>query len=90
MTTVACDKERTGIRLNPKDGMIQAVADDFDAEIHFLNGLQQTHGLATCFAQTTSARPTETHNEPTIPKLKMQELSTAKMKDIPMHFFCWH
>ena len=33
------------------------------------------------------SQPTETHNEPTIPKLKRQELSTAKMKDIPMHFF---
>ena len=34
-----------------------------------------------------SVRPTETHNEPTIPKLKRQEVSTVKMKDIPMHFF---
>ena len=67
---VPCDKERTSIKLNAKDGLIQAVADNFDAEIHYLNGLQQTHGLATCLAQATSVRPAETHNEPTIPKLK--------------------
>ena len=84
---VACDKERTSIRLNAKDGLTQAVAGNFDAEIHSLNDLQQTHGLATCLAQATSARPTETHNELTIPNLKRQKLSTIKMKDIPIHFF---
>ena len=87
MAAVACDKDRTSIRLNAKDGLIQADPDNFDAEIHSLNGLQQTHWLATCLTQATSVRPTETHNEPTIPKLKSQELSTVKMKDIPMHFF---
>ena len=50
---VACDKEKTSIRLNAKDGLIQAVTDNFDV-IHFLNGLQQARGLATCFAQATS------------------------------------
>ena len=85
--TVACNKERTSIQLNAKDGLIQAVADKFDAEIHSLNDLKQTHGLATCLDQATSVRPTEIHNEPTIPKLKRQEVSTVNMKDIPMHFF---
>ena len=37
---VACDKERTSIRLNVKDGLMHAVADNFDAEIHSLIGLQ--------------------------------------------------
>ena len=84
---VACDKERTSIRLNAKDRLTQAFAGNFDAEIHSLNDLQQTHGLATCLAQAMSARPTETHNELTIPKLKRQKLSTVKMKDILIHFF---
>ena len=66
---------------------MQAVADNFDAEIHSLTDLQQTHGLATCLAQAKSVRPTETHNEPAIPKFKRQDISTVKMKDIPMHFF---
>ena len=44
---VVCDKERTSIRLNAKDGLVQAVADNFDAEFHTLNDLEQTHGLAT-------------------------------------------
>ena len=48
--SVACDKERRGIQLNAKDEPIQPVVDHFDAEIHSLNGLQQTHGLATCLA----------------------------------------
>ena len=54
LTAVASDKERTSIRLSAEDRLIQAVADNFDAEIHSLNGLQQTHGLATCLAQATS------------------------------------
>ena len=38
------DKKRTSIGLNAKDGLKEAVADSFDAEIHYLNGLQQIHG----------------------------------------------
>ena len=34
------DKKRTSIGLNAKDGLKEAVADSFDAEIHYLNGLQ--------------------------------------------------
>ena len=57
---VVCYKERSSLRLNAKDGLIEAVADNFDAEIHSLNGLQQTHGLSTCLALATLVRPTET------------------------------
>lgn len=38
------EKKRTSIGLNAKDGLKEAVADSFDAEIHYLNGLQQIHG----------------------------------------------
>ena len=86
LAAVACDNDRTGIRLKAKDGLTHTVADNFDVETHSLNCLQQTHGLATCLAQVTSVRPRETHNEYTIPKLKRQKLSTVKMKDISMHF----
>ena len=51
--------------------------------MHSLNDLQQTDGLATCLVQATSVRP----REPAIGKLKRKELSTVKMKGIPMHFF---
>ena len=38
------EKKRTSIGLNAKDGLKEAVADSFDAEIHYLNGLQQIYG----------------------------------------------
>ena len=84
---VACYKKGKSIQLNAKDELIQAVANNFDAKIHSLHGLQQTHGLATCLAQAASFRPTETQNETTILKLKRQEISTIKLKNIPTHFF---
>ena len=84
---VACYRKRKSIQLNAKDELIQAVANNFDAKIHSLHGLQQTHVLATCLAQATSFRPTEIQNEPTILKFKRQEISTVKLKKIQTHFF---
>lgn len=54
---VVCDKDRTNIRLNAKDRLLEAAADNFDDEIHSLNCLQQTHVLATYLAQATSVPP---------------------------------
>ena len=45
--------------MNSKDGIIQVVSDNFDADICSQNGLQQTHGLATCIVQTPSTNDTQ-------------------------------
>ena len=58
---------------NCDGGLIQAVADNFDATIHSQNGLQSTHALALMMTQTGSISANE-GQESRIKRLKRHEV----------------
>ena len=67
-----------------RDGLIQIVADNFDAHIHFQNGLKETHNIATIIAQPTHKyEPSKTP----IPRLKQENLKSVELKETDMKYF---
>jgi hypothetical protein len=59
------------------DGLIQAIADNFDAEVASPNGLTSTHSLALLMTQSTQYQQDISDNE-TIPRIKKCQLNEMK------------
>jgi hypothetical protein len=82
------DQEVLGIS-DAKKGLVQVVADNFDAEISSPNGKQTTHALAMIMLQPSSE--SEIQVEECIPRLKFDErtrplIAEAVMDNIPSDF----
>ena len=76
---LSAKKQSHGILSHHSNGLVQAVADNFDCNISSVNGLQQTHSLAIMMLQ--SACKSEIVSE-IIPRLKKTELKDAYLPDI--------
>ena len=75
----------TSKTLSQKNGLIQGVSDNFDANLSNQNGLKQTHSLATIITQYCSSA--ETQSRQPIPRLKKSELSTVQIQDIQIQMY---
>lgn len=71
--------QKKDMALNSENGLIQGIADNFDANLSTQNGLQQTHSLASIVVQP-SANNLHTTREP-IPRLKKGEMSSVIIKE---------
>ena len=66
--------------------LIQAVADNYDANISSQNGLIQTHALAMLLTQNNNNHDV-TSQEHTIPRIKKEDMRADAIEDTPVHFF---
>ena len=81
-TAASSDNDDKEVRAG--DGLIQIVADNFDAHIHSQNGLKETHNMATIIAQPTHKyEPSKTP----IPRLKQENLKSVELKETDMKYF---
>lgn len=74
------DMEQLGISA-AEDGLIQAVADNFDAQISSPNGLQSTHALAILLTQPQKQKKID--DERQMKRLKKAEMS-QELPDLPI------
>ena len=70
--------------VDAKDGLIQIIADNFDAHIHFQNGLKETHSMASIIAQPA---PKSELPKSSISRLKKDEVKTVKLKETTIEYF---
>ena len=70
--------------VDAKDGLIQIIADNFDAHIHSQNGLKEKHSMASIIAQP--APKSELPNS-SISRLKKDEVKTVKLKETTIEYF---
>ena len=74
------DKAEVRGLFNSNDGFIQAVADNYDANVSSPNGLRSTHALALLLTQMTNAgTPQIEDHPPTVPVIR--PISKAEMND---------
>ena len=67
----------------PKDGLIQVVVDDFDANISSQNGLVNTHSLAMMLTVSDDNHTTKKEDKPeTFPRLSTQDACSIPIQDI--------
>ena len=57
-----------------QEGLVQAVGDNFDRDIHSQNGKRSTHSMAMIITQNQSGTKTEV--TPTIPRIKKADMKT--------------
>ena len=69
---------------NSDGGLVQAVADNFDANISSQNGLKSTHGLAMLLTQPQSGTGGSSTSEDKINRLKQNELNDEIIPDLPI------
>ena len=72
--SAAVHKKFKGTVLDSKDGLIQYVTDNFDAQICSQNGIKQTHGLASIVTQPMSEEAPGSINIPRVAKTKLTDL----------------
>ena len=72
--------------LDSDKGLIQAVSDNFEANLSTQNGLKQTHSLATVLLRCGNLTHAEDSRSP-IPRLKKEELSTVELHKPKMRMF---
>ena len=70
--------------IDAKDGLIQIIADNFDAHIHSQNGLKETHSMAPIIAQPA---PKSELSKSSISRLKKGEVKTVKLKETTIEYF---
>ena len=70
--------------VDAKDGLIQIIADNFDAHIHSQNGLKETHSMASIIAQPA---PKSELPKSSISRLKKDEVKTVKLKETTIEYF---
>jgi hypothetical protein len=74
-----------------KHGLVQAVADNFDANISSQNGLRSTHALALLLTQnrtlSESSAVCDKEENITIKRLKKTEMKNALKSDIPVQSY---
>ena len=82
--STAASSDNNDKKVRAGDGLIQIVADNFDAHIHSQNGLKETHNMATIIAQPTHKyEPSKTP----IPRLKQENLKSVELKETDMKYF---
>ena len=82
--SAAASSDNNDKEVRARDGLIQIVADNCDAHIHFQNGLKETHNIATIIAQPTHKyEPSKTP----IPRLKQKNLKSVELKATDMKYF---
>lgn len=84
--STAEERDSNGI-FQADDGLVQAVADNFDANICSQNGLQSTHALAMLMTQMAQTTITGRYDDNTIRKLVKTELSNAISPDVPVQCY---
>ena len=72
--------------VDAKDGLIQIIADNFDAHIHSQNGLKKTHSMVSIIAQPA---PKSELPKSSISRLKKDEVKTVKLKETTIEYFKW-
>jgi len=78
---IKCSK-LSGLK-TPTDGLLQVVADNFDANISSQNGLVHTHSLAMMLTVFDANRIDEDESDPdTFPRLSTQEARNVSIEDI--------
>ena len=83
----AKSKERLGIARSD-DGLVQVVADNFDANISSPNGLQSTHALAILLTQTHQQDDHhDAQNSNKIKRLKKTEMSDEVTPEVPVQHY---
>ena len=80
----AKNREKLGIS-STGGGLIQAVADNFDANISSANGLKSTHALAILLTQPQPDEHINQQDSSTIKRLEKVEMSENILPDIPIH-----
>ena len=80
----AKNREKLGIS-STGGGLIQAVADNFDANISSANGLESTHALAILLTQPQPEEHINQQDSSTIKRLKKVKMSENILPDIPIH-----
>ena len=68
------------------NGLVQAVADNFDCNISSMNGLKQTHSPAIMLLQQEQSASESTIQTETIPRMKKTELKDVHVPDILNQF----
>ena len=80
----AASSDNNNIEVRARDGLIQIVADNFDAHIHSQNRLKETHDIVTIIAQPTHKyEPSKTP----MPRLKQENLKSVELKETDMKYF---
>ena len=86
--SAAASSDNNNKEVRARDGLIQIVADNFDANIHSQNELKETHNMATIIVQPTHKY--EPSNTP-IPRLKQENLNNnVELKETDMKYFKGH
>ena len=87
--SAAAASDKTSVRSifgNPDQGLIQTVANNFDATISSQNGLRQTHSLAMMLAQPRPAESGE-HITNMIPRIKHEDLKNVDLTNLEVTFY---
>ena len=79
----AASSDNNNKEVRGRDGLIQIVADNFDAHIHSQNRLKETHNIATTIAQPTHKY--QTWKTP-MPRLKQENLKNVELKETDMKY----
>ena len=74
-----------GVLSDHKNGLVQVIADNFDANISSQNGLKQTHSLAMLLSQTKHIQNGLTEN--LITRLKKDDMKDVTIEDVPTFFY---
>ena len=70
---------------NHTQGLVQAVADNFNTTISSQNGKKQTHSLALLLTQPSGDEHIE--EQLTFPKLKKTDIKNSHLPDVPIHSY---
>ena len=81
--TSAAASDDSMTKLNGKNGLIQGISDNFDANLVTQNGLKQTHSLATIATQFQKRKEDQQSRNP-IKRIKKKEVSSVKIQDIEL------
>ena len=82
----AKNMEKLGISRSDA-GLVQVVADNFDANISSPNGVQSTHALAILLTQPQQPDDQMKYEENKIKRLKKTEMSENVLPDVPVHYY---
>ncbi len=75
---------------NAENGLIQAVIDNYDANISSLNGLKSTHAMALLMCQSCSHAVSDTNQgtDHHIPRLSKSDMTTKIQEPVQVHQYC--
>lgn len=85
-TAVVEDAKASGL-FDVADGMIQVVADNFDAEISSQNGKRTTHSLAVLLAQEESVESYSKNSTETFKRISKTDMANHIKYDVQIHHF---